>query len=282
MRGLAAVDPAVTILIPAYNEERRLAASLAEVRRFCMEQHITSEVIVVDDGSSDHTADVVLAEAQSWDALRLVSGPHAGKGGAIRAGVLEARGHFVAIADADLSMPIDEFTRFNTDVFAHCDIAIGSREAPGARRYNESFHRHLMGRVFNTLVRVLVLPDIKDTQCGFKVLPRSVALELCRLQTIDGWGFDVEWMVIARHHGYRIREVPINWYHDGAGSRISPLRDSLRMARELWRIRSNLISGAYDGVPAATTSPISDPIPFGGPVEIKAAPAPATGPASAG
>jgi dolichyl-phosphate beta-glucosyltransferase len=243
-------EPVLSIVIPAFNEERRLPKTLAEVRRFAECQQAAIEVLIINDGSTDGTAQVVQAETEHWPALRLVDAPHRGKGGAVRAGVLAARGQFVAIADADLSMPVEQFSRFNAQVFSRSDVAIGSREAPGSRRFNEPVYRHLMGRFFNLLVQILVLPGIKDTQCGFKVIRRSVALELCRSQTIDGWAFDVEWLAIAYRRGYGIEEVPIDWYHE-ARSSIHPLRDSINMTRELLKIRRNARKGRYNAAPAA-------------------------------
>ncbi len=246
--------PVLSIVIPAFNEERRLPKTLAEARRFVEQQHVAVEVLVINDGSTDGTAQVAQAEAERWPALRLVDAPHRGKGGAVRAGVLAARGQFVAIADADLSMPIEQFSRFNAQVFSRCDVAIGSREAPGSHRYNEPFYRHLMGRFFNLLVQMLLFAGIKDTQCGFKVIRRAVALELCRYQTIEGWAFDVEWLVIARLHGYTIEEVPIDWYHEARSSQIHPVRDSLAMTRELLKIRQHARMGRYDAIPNAANS----------------------------
>jgi dolichyl-phosphate beta-glucosyltransferase len=244
-------EPVLSIVIPAFNEERRLPKTLAEVRRFVERQPLALEVLVINDGSTDGTARVVQAEMQAWPALHLVDAPHRGKGGAVRVGVLAARGQFVAIADADLSMPIEQFSRFHAQVFSRCDVAIGSREAPGSRRFNEPVYRHLMGRFFNVLVQMLLLPGIKDTQCGFKVIRRAVALELCQNQTIDGWAFDVEWLVIARLRGYKIEEVPIDWYHEARSSQIHPLRDSITMTRELLKIRRNVRKGRYAAIPDA-------------------------------
>jgi dolichyl-phosphate beta-glucosyltransferase len=241
-------EPVLSIVIPAFNEDRRLPKTLAEVRRFVGRQQVAIEVLIINDGSTDGTAQVVQAETELWPALRLVDAPHRGKGGAVRAGVLAARGQFVAIADADLSMPIEQFSRFNAQVFSRCDVAIGSREAPGSHRYQEPLYRHLMGRFFNLLVQTLLFSGIKDTQCGFKVIRRSVALALCRAQTIDGWAFDVEWLVIARLHGYAIEEVPIDWYHEARSSQIHPARDSLAMTRELLKIRQHARRGRYTAI----------------------------------
>lgn len=250
--------PTVSIIVPAYNEERRLPPSLARIRAFLDVQcHITSEVIVVDDGSSDQTASIVRQAMDGWPSLRLVAGSHAGKGGAVRAGIWAAHGQFVAIADADLAMPIHEFVKFNSVVFADHELAIASRAVPGARIFNESRKRHLMGRVFNALVQVLLLPGIKDTQCGFKVIRRDVALEICRHQTIMGWGFDVEWLVIARKHGFRIREVPATIHYEHEGSRVNPVSDSLRIAWELLRIKRNAVRGLYEPEPSAPDEVIS-------------------------
>jgi glycosyltransferase involved in cell wall biosynthesis len=252
----ASVTPTVSLILPAFNEEQRLPKTLASVKRFVEQQRIAIEVMVVNDGSTDQTAKLVRAAMERWPVLRLVDAPHRGKGGAVRAGVLAARGQFVAIADADLSMPIEQFSRFNAQVFSRCDVAIGSREAPGSHRYHEPFYRHLMGRFFNLLVQMLLFSGIKDTQCGFKVLRRSVALELCRAQTIDGWAFDVEWLVIARLHGYAVEEVPIDWYHEARSSQIHPVRDSLAMTRELLKIRQHARGGQYDAIahPEASAS----------------------------
>lgn len=235
---------ALSVVIPAYNESQRLPQSLTRIRAYLDTKPYQAEVIVVDDGSTDGTAEIVKTLIGTWPALRLVQGPHRGKGGAVHAGVLAAEGDYVALADADLSMPIEEFDRFAPGLLGPYDVAIGSREAPGAVRYDEPAYRHLMGRVFNGLVRRLLLPSLQDTQCGFKYLRREVAVELCQAQTISGFGFDVELLSIARHRGYTIREVPIPWYYV-PGSRVSPIRDTVRMVRDVLRVRANLWRGRY-------------------------------------
>lgn len=193
-------------------------------------------MIVVDDGSTDATSDVVEDWIERLPGLRLVQGAHRGKGAAIRAGALAARGVYVAFADADFSMPAEGFERFAPEVAGMYDLAIGSREVPGAARYGEPLYRHLMGRVFNKLVQLLALPGIHDTQCGFKCLRREVATDLCSSQAIDGWGFDVELLYMARRRGYRLCEVPIQWYFV-PGSRVHPIRDTVTMVRDVLAIR---------------------------------------------
>lgn len=253
----------LSVVIPAYNEAQRLPQSLASVRAYLGGKPYRAEVIVVDDGSTDDTAGIVKELTKSWPALRLMQGPHRGKGGAVRAGVLAAEGDYVALADADLSMPIEELDRFAPELLGPYDVAIGSREAHGAVRYHEPAYRHLMGRVFNGLVRRLLLPGLQDTQCGFKCLRREVAVDLCRAQTISGFGFDVELLSIAWRRGYVIREVPVSWYYV-SGSRVSPIRDTVTMARDVLCVRANLRRGHYGparaGATTATTAREAQPL----------------------
>src|SRR5262249_14236408 len=156
----------------------------------------------------DSTASVVRSWMGRWHALRLIQARRQGKGGAARAGALAAQGDWIYLADADFSVPIEELPRFLTKS-RNEDLRIGSREAPGAQRYGEPYFRHLMGRVFNLIVRTLLIPGISDTQCGFKLIRREVARDLCLHQTIPGWTFDVELLYIARLRGYSIREIPV-------------------------------------------------------------------------
>jgi dolichyl-phosphate beta-glucosyltransferase len=158
--------------------------------------------------------------------------------------MLAARGDYLFIADADLSMPIAEVAKFLPPQLTGYDVAIASREAPGAVRYNEPEYRHLMGRVFNFIVKLLAVRGFQDTQCGFKCFRRPIALDLFGSQTINGWAFDVEVLFIAQQRGYSIVEVPIDWYYR-ANSRINPLRDSIEMVREVLRIRLNGWQGRY-------------------------------------
>ena len=180
--------------------------------------------------------------------MRVIQNDWRGKGLAIQRGVQDARGEYIFMCDADLSMPVEELSKFLPPQLQGVDIAIGSREAPGAVRYNEPYYRHFTGRIFNTLIRLLVLPTLQDTQCGFKCIRADVARDIFPYQTLTGWAFDVELLYIARRHGYRIVEIPIDWYFN-ADSKISVLRDSLRMFLDLLLIRRNARRGLYDPKP---------------------------------
>jgi glycosyltransferase involved in cell wall biosynthesis len=235
----------LSIIIPAYNEERRLPRTLEQVFHFLGKQSFSFDVIVVENGSTDRTFEVVQEFAVRHKNLRVIHNEERGKGGAVQRGVREATGKYVFICDADLSMPVEEISKFLPPVLTDFDIAIGSREAPGAVRYNEPYYRHLTGRVFNTLIRWMVLPRLQDTQCGFKCLRAEVARDIFPFQTLTGWAFDVELLYIARRHGYQILEIPIDWYFN-ADSKVRVLRDSWRMFVDLLVIRRNARLGLYD------------------------------------
>lgn len=245
--------PLYTFVIPAYNEAARLSDSLRQLQAFVDEQNLSCEVVVVNDGSVDDTARIVHAWAIEWPAVRLIEGPHRGKGGAVKAGIMAANGRYVALADADFAMPAAQFARFTPNLLEAYPVVIGSREGPGAKRFNEPAYRHLMGRVFNKLTQMVLLPGIQDTQCGFKVLRCDVAQALCQRQTINGWGFDVELLVIARLNGFGITEVPILWTFM-PGSRVNPIRDTVTMVKDILRIRRNKRRGLYIPEPSTATS----------------------------
>jgi dolichyl-phosphate beta-glucosyltransferase len=247
----------LSIVIPAFNEAKRIWSSLETIRRTLHGSGFDWDVRVVDDGSRDDTAAVVTSVAHLDRRVTLQREPHRGKGGAVRAGMLAARGDLRFLCDADLSMPMRELSRFVNKTARECDIAIGSREGETARRVGEPFYRHAMGRVFNTLVRQTVLPDIHDTQCGFKMFTAHAARSVFSATTIDGWAFDIEALVIARTQGWRIRQVPIEW-HYGADSRVRAFRDSYRMLRDLWAIRARARGGAYRQPVSASLSTSDD------------------------
>jgi dolichyl-phosphate beta-glucosyltransferase len=237
--------PFLSIVVPAYNEERRLPQTLPRIVEFLKAQDYPGEVIVVDDGSGDTTASVVEGIAAGAPMVKLIRNEHRGKGYAVKTGVMAAQGDHIFLCDADLSMPIGEVANFLPPALEEYDVAIGSREVEGARRYDEPGLRHLMGRVFNTLVRLLAVRGFQDTQAGFKCFAREAAREVFPYQTMDGWGFDVEILFIAQKRGYRIVEVPINWYYM-TNSRVSPVGDSIRMFREILQVRMNDWRGLYD------------------------------------
>lgn len=251
-------NPYLTIVIPAYNEERRLPPTLHKIAEFLRAQPWRSEVIVVENGSTDDTTRVVeefIARDIAADDPFVVRLLHSrqGKGAAVKTGMLAGRGDYLFIFDADLSMPVTETVKFLPPMLGDgtYDIAIASREDVGgvkATRYDEPFYRHLMGRVFNQLVRWLAVKGIQDTQCGFKCFTREAAQQLFPLQQIDGWGFDVEVLYIAQRKGLRLVEIPIHWYFQD-DSRVRPMQDTINMVRELLRIRKMGRAGMYDQTP---------------------------------
>lgn len=234
----------VSIVIPAYNEERRLGATLASVAGFLRRQPWNWEVRVVDDGSADQTVSIAEGFAASEPRVVVQREPHRGKGGAVKAGLMAAQGEFRFICDADLSMPIEEVARFLPPVAPAFDVAIGTREGMQARRVGEPTYRHLMGRIFNKGVQLLVLPGIEDSQCGFKMFTADAVGSIFPRVTVDGWAFDVEVLAVARAQGLRVVEVPIEW-HYRVESRLSMMRDGWQMMKELLRIRMRSVSGRY-------------------------------------
>ncbi len=241
--------PQLSIIIPAHNEETRLPHTLEQVFAFTQQQAYESEVLVVENGSTDRTYEVAQRYAQQHANLRVLREVGRGKGLAVQRGMLAARGRYRFMCDADLSMPAPEIQRFLPPALEDFDIAIASREAPGAVRYDEPLYRHLGGRGINLLIRLLILPGLQDTQCGFKCFREEIAQDVFRYQTLHGWSFDIEVLFIARRRGYRIREVPIDWYYQPA-SKVNAVRDALRMIADIFRIRSNARRGIYD-LPAA-------------------------------
>jgi glycosyltransferase involved in cell wall biosynthesis len=236
----------LSVIIPAHNEEKRLPPTLKAVNSFLERQRFKSEIVVVENGSQDQTAVVTEAFAADNPRVALLREHGRGKGLAVRRGMLEASGEYRFICDADLSMPIEQVLRFVPPRLTHFEVAIGSREAPGARRFNEPAYRHVQGRVFSNLVKLLAMPGFEDTQCGFKCFRGDTARELFGVQVLDGMSFDVEVLFIARKRGYRIVEVPIDWYYQSE-SRVRTVADPARMLLDLLIIRRNWASGVYGG-----------------------------------
>jgi dolichyl-phosphate beta-glucosyltransferase len=234
----------LSIILPVYNEERRLIQALEGLFSFLEKQAYTYEVLLVENGSDDHTYTEACAFAGRYPQLRVMQEQVRGKGLAVRRGMLEAKGEYRFMCDIDFSMPVEQNNRFLPPALVDYDIAMASREAPGAVRYGEPAYRHLVGRVFNLLIRLLALPEYHDTQCGFKCFRGAVADELFACQTIQGWSFDVEVLYIARMRGYTIVEMPIPWFFNPE-SKVRVFNDSLHMAIDWMHIRDNARKGLY-------------------------------------
>ncbi len=238
-------EPYLSIVIPAYNEEKRLPKSLAEIRCFLKSQPFSYEVIVVSDGSQDGTVKLVRRLAKNHRALRVIDNKvNRGKGAVVRDGVLSARGKYILIADADNATPIEELNKLLVwvDKFP---IVFGSRHKPGAKiMVKQGFWRVLLSRASNLLIRFLLLPGIYDTQCGFKLFEANAAKTIFPLSTIDHFGWDFEVLAIARELGYTFFEQPIVWYNDPE-SKVRAGRDAFRTLQDLLKVRWNMLQGRY-------------------------------------
>jgi dolichyl-phosphate beta-glucosyltransferase len=233
------------VVIPAFNEEGTITATLRDLTAHMDRLALDWELIVVDDGSGDRTAEMVERMAAGETRIRLIRGGRGGKGKAIRRGMLEARGTWRFMADADLAMPADNLERF-LDAVATAPaphIVIGSREAPGSLRVGEHWLRHLIGRVFNAHVRIFAVPGISDTQCGFKMFSAEAADALFPRLTISGFAFDVELLVLARRAGFEVREAGIVW-HGRTDSRVAVWRGAAAFG-DVLRVWWNALTGRY-------------------------------------
>jgi dolichyl-phosphate beta-glucosyltransferase len=232
-----APTPAISVVIPAYNEEARLGPTLERAMAFLAGRGQPWEIVVADDGSTDRTREVAATAAGGSPHVRVLAlTPNRGKGAAVRAGMLAAGGERVLFSDADLATPIEELDKLGGHLDRGADIAIASRALPGADiEVRQHPMRELMGRTFNTMVRALVLGGIKDTQCGFKLFTRAAAHDLFGRATVDGFAFDVEVLWLAKGR-YQVVEVPVVWRHVDE-SKVSPGVDAARMFVDLVRLR---------------------------------------------
>jgi dolichyl-phosphate beta-glucosyltransferase len=243
------VSPDLSVVIPAFNEARRLPATLEHLRRWLSASGLAHEIVVVDDGSTDGTAEA--ARAAGGEGLVLLRHqPNRGKGYAVRRGMLAATGARRLMTDADLSTPIEELPRLMGELDRGGDVAIGSRAVAGARvEIHQPAYREAMGRVFNRLVQLLLLPGLHDTQCGFKLFTAAAAETAFGRSRLDGFSFDVEALYVARRRGLRIAEVPVVWRNDAA-SRVSLGGGGTAFA-DLLRVRLLAYGGAYDPEPSS-------------------------------
>jgi dolichyl-phosphate beta-glucosyltransferase len=240
-------DIIYSIIIPAYNEGERLRPTLSKVLAYTRRQAWNAEIIIVDDGSRDNTAQVAQEFVGQEAAVVLVrNSANRGKGYSVANGMLHARGDVLIFTDADLSSPIEEVTGLLSALTAGADIAIGSRWLRSdLQTRRQSLLRQLFGRTFNALLRVVLGLKFKDTQCGFKAFTRQAARTILPLQRIERWGFDPEILFLANKFGFRVEEVPVKWGHS-EGTRLNPVADGARMFQEMMLIRCNDLTGKYD------------------------------------
>ncbi len=238
-------DTFLTIVVPAFNEEARIGASLDRLRDYLGTIDRSWEIVVVDDGSVDATAEIVSEKVSADSRIRLIRSEHGGKGAAVKTGMIAATGRWRFLSDADLSMPPENLSRFFGEGFGdpRFDVSIGSREAAGSRRIEEPWSRHILGRIFNWTVKLIAVRGIEDTQCGFKLYSASAAETVFPLQRVNGFAFDVENLFIARQAGFSIGEVPIDWqYH--RGGKVT-LASSFVAYFDIFRVRLNQLLGRY-------------------------------------
>ncbi len=258
-------SPQLSIVIPAYNESARIENALERVMSCVAKQGWDAEVLVVDDGSTDVTTDIVQHWMERYPRLHLIQNEgNRGKGYSVRNGLLQAAGEVVMFTDADLSAPMEEAELLMAAIADGADVAIGSRWMDKTRQtIHQPLYRRFFGRCFNWVTRTVMGLPFKDTQCGFKAFKRPAAQVIFRLQRIERWGFDPEILFIARKLGYEIREVPVTWGHDER-SRMSYLKDGMKMLEEMAVIRTNSLAGRYDEAIAAlkdTSTMVTEPLP---------------------
>lgn len=250
----------LSVIIPAYNEARRLPRTLDDIINYLSGQAYQSEVTVVDDGSSDNTADVVKQRAEGRTGISLLTHPDGrnhGKGAAVKLGMLSAKGRYRLFMDADNSTTIDHVEQFWPAIEKGFDAVIGSRGLNDSNiAVSQPWYRILAGRVGNQIIQTLAVPGIEDTQAGFKMFTDECAKDVFPRLTIDRWGFDVEALAVARHLGYKIAELPIRWVNDPEGK--VTLKGYLGVFGEVWRVRKNLRSGTY-GPPSESRKKESAP-----------------------
>lgn len=240
-------EPFLCVVIPAFNEEKLIGDAIAQVSAHLSTKSYSWEIIVADDGSSDRTAEIVVDAAEGGTRVQLVQIPHRGKGAAIQAGMLATNATWRFMCDADLSMPADQIDRFFVTEDPAYDIGVGSREAPGSRRIDEPWRRHVIGRVYNYAARLIAVRGLDDTQCGYKMYRGELAESIFGGQTFPGFGFDVEVLFLAQKQGALMEEIAIDWYYRQE-SKVSLIGGALGFV-DIFRVRLNNLRGVYhDGV----------------------------------
>jgi dolichyl-phosphate beta-glucosyltransferase len=248
--------PSQSLVIPTFNEADRIDRTLKTVLSYLVDQPYESEVIVVNDGSTDQTSTLAHAWESRGASVRVLDIPHGGKAAAVKAGIVAATGNIVAFTDADLATPIDYLEPFRDEIADGYDVVIGSREGDGSSRIGEPGFRHVMGRIFNGMVRLLLLPGIQDTQCGFKMFSKNAAADLFSSSLLYSGSqngatgarvtaFDVELLVIARRRGYRLKIMPVTWTF-GENSKVNPVRDTVNNVNDIVQVKWNDLLGKYD------------------------------------
>jgi glycosyltransferase involved in cell wall biosynthesis len=243
-----------SIVIPAYNESARLRPTLDTLLQYVHDQKWDVEILVVNDGSSDDTAQVIREYGKVHPEILLLENPgNRGKGFSVRNGMLHARGNICLFTDADLSSPIEEAQKLLAAINAGADVAIGSRWLKAElQTERQPLYRQAFGRIFNMVLRIVLGMRFVDTQCGFKAFRRDAVQRIFPLQKIERWGFDPEILYLARRAGLKVAEVPVVWAHS-EGTRLSPVKDGIRMFGEVLRIRWYALTGAYNA--SAVPSP---------------------------
>ena len=244
--------PELSVVIPVYNEEKRVSSALEGAISYLKSKRMSAEILVVDDGSKDKTVEVVQGFKRKCGAkisLKVIRQPvNRGKGAAVQTGALAAKGQVVLYMDADNATPLEEFENFRPALDRGAEVILGSRAVDRKKvKVHQPIYREAMGRVFNLLVQLLATPGLWDTQCGFKAFTQRAVKAIFPFQTIERFGFDVELLYIARKRGFKTEEIPIHWY-DSPDSRVHVLRDSTRMFLDLLVIRRNDMMGRYDGM----------------------------------
>lgn len=252
---MANMDCMVSVVVPAFNEESRLATTLPVLWKEIGAYYSRFEIVVVDDGSTDRTANIVVSFAREHEGVRLVRyQQNRGKGYAVRTGILASVGEHILFCDADLSTPMGEIVKLKKAIEEGCDVAIGSRATRETRiLQRQPWYRIVMGKTFNKMVQLLAVPGIWDTQCGFKMFTRSAAWRIFPSCRIDGFGFDVEALFLARKQKLKIVEIGVQW-RNSPHSKVHPIVDSLRMMRDLLAIRGFYLAGAYRPFSSSRTS----------------------------